>query len=55
MYTYRILHQRPGWRVIDRESCTLTGFSTRGQAGGLLTGNLVNLQDSPLEARLEGY
>ena len=46
MWIYKIPHQRPGWRGIDRESCKFTGFPNRGQAGGVSTGNHVNLQDS---------
>ena len=41
-----IPHQRPGLWGIDRESCEFTEFPTRGQAGGVLIGNQVNLQDS---------
>ena len=55
MWIYRIPHQGPGWWGIDRESCEFTGFPTRGQAGEALTGNQVNLQDSPPRARLVGY
>ena len=40
-------NKRPGWWGIDREPCEFTGFATRGQASGLLTGNHVNLHDSP--------
>ena len=41
--------------TIDGELCEFTGFTTRGQPGGVLTGNHVNLQNSPPEARLVGW
>ena len=33
-------------RALSKESCELTGFLTRGHAGGLSAGNHVSLQDS---------
>ena len=48
------LIQRSCWWALSRESCKFTGFSTRGPAVGVLTGNHVNLQDSQTKGQAGG-